>query len=174
MTIVADHPGEKPTHLSSYGMVSVGHHLGLRLMVPPTISVVVPTLRRASQLSVLLESLVLQSRAPDFEVVVVDNDSAGSARLVAERFSHQLPLHNVIEPRPGLAFARNRLVAESRGAFLAFIDDDERADAGWLRALHAAALASGADAVFGTTRYRFSAEVPAWIILRASSISASA
>jgi succinoglycan biosynthesis protein ExoM len=58
---------------------------------------------------------------------------------------------------------RNRLVAESSGTFLAFIDDDERAGPDWLQALHDAALAFRADAVFGSKRFSFPAEVPAWI-----------
>jgi len=132
-------------------------------MAPPTISVLVPTLARPSQLTALLESLAGQLRAPDFEIVVVDNDPKGSARPVAGRFTERLPLFYVLEPRPGLAFARNRLVAESKGALLAFIDDDEQAGADWLHVLHGAAVAFGADAVFGSKRYRFPAEVPAWV-----------
>jgi succinoglycan biosynthesis protein ExoM len=132
-------------------------------MVPPTVSVLVPTLARPSGLAVLLESLMRQPCAPDFDIVVVDNDPTGSARPVADRFKERLPLLYVLEPRPGLAFARNRLVAESRGAFLAFIDDDERADPDWLRALHDATLVFRADASFGSKRYSFPAEVPAWI-----------
>jgi len=132
-------------------------------MAPPTISILLPTLARPSGLAALLESLARQSHAPDFDIVVVDNDAAGSARPVADRFQERLPLRYVREPRPGLAFARNRLVAESRGLFLAFIDDDERAGPDWLRALYDAALAFRADAVFGAKRYAFPAEVPAWI-----------
>jgi len=132
-------------------------------MAPPIISVLVPTLARPAQLTALLESLARQLHAPDFEIVVVDNDPKASARPVAGRFAGRLPLFYVPEPRPGLAFARNRLVAESRGAFLAFVDDDERAGPLWLNALHAAAVAHGADAVFGSIGYRFPAEVPAWI-----------
>lgn len=141
----------------------MAHYSGPRLTAPPTISVLVPTLARPFQLTALLESLARQLRAPDFEIVVVDNDPKGSARPVADRFTERLPLFYVLEPRRGLAFARNRLVAESRGTFLAFIDDDERAGPDWLTALHAAAMAYGADAVFGARRYRFPAEVPAWI-----------
>ncbi|MFO1058501.1 MAG: glycosyltransferase family 2 protein [Dongiaceae bacterium] len=129
----------------------------------PVVSVLIPTLARPAQLAALLESLSAQVNAPDFEIVLVDNDAAGSAQAVARRFEGRLPLRYVLEPRPGLASARNRLVAESRGAFLAFVDDDERAAPGWLGAHLEAALAYGADAVFGAKRYAFPATVPGWI-----------
>jgi succinoglycan biosynthesis protein ExoM len=132
-------------------------------MASPLISVLVPTLGRPTRLQALLQSIAAQDDPPDFDVVVVDNDPAGSARPVVEAFQAQLPLAYVLEPRRGLAFARNRLVCESRGAFLAFIDDDERATPGWLHAYHQAVLAFGGDALFGSKRYAFPPEVPAWI-----------
>jgi glycosyltransferase involved in cell wall biosynthesis len=132
-------------------------------MTPPAISVLVPTLARPARLAGLLESLTGQADAPAFEVVVVDNDPAGSARPVTRAFETRLPLRYVPEPRPGLSSARNRLVQESRGALLAFIDDDARAVQGWLAAHHRAALDCGADGVFGPTRYVFPDGVPGWI-----------
>ena len=52
----------------------------------------------------------------------------------------------VLEPRPGLNFARNRAIAEARGALLAFLDDDVVVDRHWRRGL-AEAVGENPDAV---------------------------
>jgi GT2 family glycosyltransferase len=65
---------------------------------------------------------------------VVDNapSDADTRRLVARRYPR---FRYVEEPRPGLDWARNRAVLESRGEIVAFTDDDVSVDRGWVRAL---------------------------------------
>jgi len=48
-----------------------------------TVSLCIATYRRQERLAAVLEDLARQTRLPD-EVVVVDNDGAGSARAVVE------------------------------------------------------------------------------------------
>src|SRR5471032_84020 len=98
------------------------------------VSVCVSTRARPAGLEILLGSLAAQRDAPPFEVVVIDNDLAGSARPVADRFADCLTIVYDVEPVPGVSTARNRSVARSRAPLLAFIDDDERAEPGWLAA----------------------------------------
>jgi len=106
----------------------------------PGISVVVCTRDRTHNLARCLESL-LALRYPSFEVIVVDNAPATDATMAlvaalhSERPRAEAVLRYVREPAPGLDWARNRGVQESRHGIVAFTDDDVRADEGWLAAL---------------------------------------
>lgn len=117
------------------------------------VAIIVPTLRRPESLERALRSLFAQTGVGDrvSEIVVVDNDPAGSARTGVEllRGLAPWPLVYVHAPRPGVATARNAGLAQTRAALIAFLDDDEAASTGWLAALLKAHEATGADAVFG-------------------------
>lgn len=97
------------------------------------LSVAIPTFRRPGMLGECLDSLLPQLQ-DGVELLVVDNDPAGSARATVERYAEPR-LRYVHEPRPGVVQARNRAVAESAGQHLGFIDDDEIARPGWVAAL---------------------------------------
>jgi len=124
------------------------------------VSVCVATRGRPAGLETLLTSLLKQRGAPNFDVVVIDNDPAGSARPVVERFAGRLQTTYDIEPIPGVASARNRSVAISRAPLLAFIDDDERAEAGWLAALHEKMSDPTVTAAIGVVTFEFDEDVP--------------
>jgi hypothetical protein len=122
--------------------------------VTPLLTIAVPTFRRPDMLRGCIGSLLPQlpedGRA---ELLVVDNDPAGSAAAVTESLAHP-GLRYVREPRPGVVHGRNRAVAEAGGRYLGFIDDDELALPGWVDALlrHAG---MGVAASFGIVRPRY-------------------
>lgn len=75
--------------------------------------------------------------ATRIELIVVDNDIAGTARSTVEEFAanNPVPVTYAIEPRRGLAEVRNHGIelALERGArWLAFIDDDSQPRPDWL------------------------------------------
>lgn len=124
------------------------------------VSIVIPTYRRPEMLRRAIHScLVQQGVAAPFEIVVVDNDAAGSARdaVAAIAAEGAVPLRYIAEPRPGISHARNAGVAAAGGRYLAFLDDDEEAVPGWLAAFLAAIVEAGSDAVVGPVRPRFPA-----------------
>ncbi|HUO23934.1 MAG TPA: glycosyltransferase family 2 protein [Caulobacteraceae bacterium] len=132
-------------------------------MAGPTVSVVIPTQRRAEPLTLAAGS-VLRQQGVDFtrvELVIADNDQAPSARAVAERLAAQAPcpVRYVHEPRPGVANVRNAALAQARGELIAFLDDDEEAPPHWLAELLSAMQAHGSDVVFGPVRGRAPAGV---------------
>jgi glycosyltransferase involved in cell wall biosynthesis len=97
-----------------------------------SLTVAVCTRDRPQQLTRTLESLARQ-RHRDFDVVVVDNaPTTEETAAVVDRFSSRLPVRCVVEPRPGLSRAKNRALREASGDFVAYIDDDEVADPGWV------------------------------------------
>ena len=96
----------------------------------PRVSVVIPTHHRPELLARALES-VLQQTYTDFEVVVVDDSGLGTeAQLKAQASVWSEPrdtrvVYLVNESSFGGAQARNVGIRQSRGEFVAFLDDDE-------------------------------------------------
>ncbi len=129
------------------------------------ISVCISTYRRPS-LERTLQSLSTQ-RLPDgasLEIVVVDNDPAGSAREVVERMAiGPFPMRYVVEPRKGLSIARNRTLEIAQGDWFALIDDDEVAASAWLFELFECAQRFRADAVIGAVRPEFEGPPLQWV-----------
>lgn len=128
------------------------------------ISVCIATYRRTDRLALLLDDLARQTLLPD-EVVVVDNDAGGSARAVVEAQRARAPyaLRYDIQPERNIARTRNLTVALAGGAWLAFIDDDERARPEWLERLVAAAREFGADCILAPVEPQVPEHAPAWI-----------
>jgi succinoglycan biosynthesis protein ExoM len=129
------------------------------------VSVCIATYRRPDRLRMLLADLAAQQLAP-LEIVVVDNDAAESACEVVEerrRLSTGYPVYYDVQPEKNISLTRNRTVAMANGEWLAFIDDDERAPAAWLRTLADAARAHAADGVLGPVVPVLPATAPAWI-----------
>ena len=131
--------------------VSVGVCLQCRAMTAPSpdVTVLVPTYRRPQRLRRLLAALVEQTAPFDWELLVVDNDPAGSARQVVEgvRPAFDVPIRYVIEGELGAVHARNRGLRETGGRVVAMLDDDVVPRPGWLATVCAPVLdgvASGA------------------------------
>lgn len=122
-----------------------------------------PTVRRPAGLAVAVRSLLAQEGVAgrELEVVVVDNDPAGSAEAYVRGVAAEapFPVRYVHAPEPGVANARNAAVAAAGGELIAFLDDDEEAPPGWLASLLDAQARFGADVVFGPVRGRAPAHV---------------
>lgn len=130
------------------------------------ISICLCTFRRPALLDQLLSELARQNydglRA---EIVVVDNDAAGSGLVVVDNWRTRMPipLHSDQEPTPNIALARNAAVRKSQGEFILFIDDDESPEPDWVQHMMATQRANDADAVIGPVGPRYPAGVAEWI-----------
>jgi glycosyltransferase involved in cell wall biosynthesis len=115
------------------------------------ISVIICTRNRAASLDRALRSAALL-RVPEglaWELIVVDNGSSDNTPGVVAAFVDRLPIRHVFEPLAGLSHARNRGVAEAKGALICWTDDDVELDPEWLIAYHEAARAFPDAAFFG-------------------------
>jgi succinoglycan biosynthesis protein ExoM len=129
------------------------------------LTVCVATYRRTDRLYAALTDLARQQHPPQ-QVVVVDNDAAGSARPVIERLTaEQVPfrIDYDIQAERNIAMTRNRTVALAHGEWIAFIDDDERAPEAWLSQLQEAAAQYEADGVLGPVQPQLPEAAPGWI-----------
>ncbi len=121
-----------------------------------SVSVVIATFRRPGPLLLAARSVLAQEGIVpgDIELIIVDNDPAGSAAPVFDELVRQASIktHLVHVREPGVARARNAGVAAARGEFIVFLDDDEEAPPTWLAALLRIQAETSADVVFGPVR----------------------
>ncbi len=131
----------------------------------PVVSVVLCTLNRRALLEGALDALVRQQDAPAYEVLLVDNGSTDGTAVLADAVRRRFPsLRYLLEPRRGLAHARNAGVALARGAYIAFTDDDVRVAPDWVRTIaDAFAAAPRAACVGGPVLPQWPAAPPAWL-----------
>lgn len=134
----------------------------------PEISVCICTFKRADFLLRLLKALERQKTegAFTFSVVITDNDSTESARPVVEKFTRNSSLAVIygVETQQNIALARNRALTHAAGSYIAFIDDDEFPEPGWLMTLLQACQQYKSDGVLGPVRPHFEDSPPPWII----------
>lgn len=133
----------------------------------PRITAAICTHERYDLLPGAVESALAQSLPPgSFEVIVVDNspDAARSAREAAA-FADRAALRWYHEARPGLSNARNVAARHARAPVIAYLDDDARADPGWLAAIAECFDAYGPDlkVVGGRIRPWWGAPRPDWL-----------
>ncbi|UDF13120.1 glycosyltransferase family 2 protein [Antiquaquibacter oligotrophicus] len=125
--------------------------------------IAIATYNRAAELEALLSSLDPQAAALGADVVVVDNDAAGSARSIAE--ASPVVTRYVIEPEPGIAQARNRGLDEfdERYDVIIFVDDDEIAHTDWLQQHLDYLQSSGSDITLGAVYTEIPDDAPRWL-----------
>jgi succinoglycan biosynthesis protein ExoM len=137
------------------------------MATPMWTAIAVTTRLRADSLSNLLQALAGDyGEQVDIGLVVIDNDSLGSAKSVVEaiRPAFRGPVTYSVEPRQGYASARNAAITAAAGAdFVAFIDDDEIPELGWLAKLHQAREEFAADVVAGAVVSDLPLEAPEWL-----------
>ncbi|WP_284735699.1 glycosyltransferase family 2 protein [Dongia deserti] len=109
------------------------------------LSVIVCTRDRPDALERCLASLVAQENPPG-QIIVVDNSKGRTAEAVTAQVAGVEYVH---EPRPGLSVARNAGIRASRGALIAFTDDDVEVASSWTAEIARALSSAGVEAVTG-------------------------
>lgn len=93
----------------------------------PLITIAICSYNRREYLADTLNDVnQFQAKPGDAEVVVVNNNSTDDTAAMLEEFewTSPLPLRTFVETNQGLSHARNRAIAEAKGRFVLFLDDD--------------------------------------------------
>jgi glycosyltransferase involved in cell wall biosynthesis len=132
----------------------------------PWITVAICTRNRAGLLREAVRS-VLPQLGHDAELLLVDNASTDETAAWAQQCAGTDPrIRFLSHTQPGLSQARNRALAEARGSWVLFLDDDATARAGWLDAYRQFVQnpsVARAAAVGGRVYPRYEKPPPVWI-----------
>jgi glycosyltransferase involved in cell wall biosynthesis len=90
----------------------------------PIISVVIPTRNRYALLNRAVQS-VLKQTFDDFEILVVDDASSDNTHSVIEKIKDGRINYILLEDKSGGSKARNIGIENSKGKYIAFLDDDD-------------------------------------------------
>jgi glucosyl-dolichyl phosphate glucuronosyltransferase len=139
---------------------------------PAAIGVIIATYNRADLLQECLAHLARQSFAEGDEVIVVDNASSDRTQAVLrdQQRAFPVPLHILLETKPGKSHALMAALRRTRCDILAFTDDDVNVEAGWLNAIRVAMTAAGEGGqpvvlVGGPVEPRWERRAPFWLKL---------
>jgi glycosyltransferase involved in cell wall biosynthesis len=91
-------------------------------MSDPRVSVIIPAFNGEKYIGETIQSILAQTHRP-LEVLVVDDGSTDRTAEIVQRFGE--PVRYIRQENAGTAAARNRAVAESRGEFIALLDQDD-------------------------------------------------
>ena len=128
-------------------------------------TVVICTHERVGIVNRTIAAALSEAAACGADVLAIDNASRdGTPALLADLARRHAPVLRVAhEPVLGLSAARNRGLAEARGAVAAFLDDDAVPRPGWLAALLEPFGAPEIACVGGRIVPCFSSPPPLWL-----------
>lgn len=90
----------------------------------PKYSVIIPIYNRPEEIVELLDSLTLQSRKDEIEVIIVEDGSGKPCEKEIECYHKELDLKYIYQDNAGPGAARNRGAKEAAGDYLIFFDSD--------------------------------------------------
>lgn len=97
------------------------------------ITVVVCSYNRANLLKIALDSLVQQSASvDDFDIIAVDNNSTDNTKSILDSYSQLKNFRAINELEIGLSAARNKGLNMTNSQYVAYLDDDAKADSNWI------------------------------------------
>jgi len=103
------------------------------------LSIIIPVYNDPEGLRDTLSSMTDQEGAPEYEVIVVDNDSTDSTPNVIEEFEQEYPdvVKGYSETKVQSSYAaRNTGIKHANGDITAFIDADVTVDQSWIAELY--------------------------------------
>jgi len=87
-------------------------------------SLIIPVYNRPNEIDELLDSLVKQTYANNFEVIVVEDGSVNSSEEVIKKYSKKLNLHYFFKENTGAGLSRNFGMQKASGNYFIIFDSD--------------------------------------------------
>ncbi len=132
------------------------------------ITVCICTYKRPLMLEKLITALQQQRTNGLFtySAVIVDNDCNESARNAVLKLSinSSFAIEYYVVPEQNIALARNKAIEKAKGAYIAFIDDDEWPPQNWLVTLFMTINQYMVDGVLGPVQAQYEIQPPNWIV----------
>ena len=120
------------------------------MKMKPDVSIVVSTYNRAKTLVSTMDSLLDQRDFPNYEVVVVDNNSMDETRELVCNYAHKSQrVRYVFEKKQGLSYGRNTGISAAESDLIAFTDDNVRANPDWVQQIQLASMERPDYGIFG-------------------------
>ena len=130
------------------------------------ISFIICTYNREKYIYECLYRLTKNNYWSEWEIVLVNNNSTDGTAAECKRFEEDFPTLNYqyfVEKNQGLSFARNRGIAEAKGDWLVFLDDDAMVEDDYVvRLLENIEIYPEAGAFGGKIEPFFEDEEPNW------------
>lgn len=134
------------------------------VMSPVDLSVIIPTRDRPRLLADCLDTLAVQASSGEIEVIVVDDGSREPlGPVVSAVTSERIRFRCVRMEGAGLCAGRNRGVAESTGAVVAFLDDDTLVTPVWCEAVIGAFRNLKCEGLAGRILLQYEGPRPRWL-----------
>jgi succinoglycan biosynthesis protein ExoM len=134
------------------------------MTAPLDLTISIATYDRNVLLAETIRSCIDQTNALGltYEIVVTDNhpDALGKTVVDAMAPASPVPIRYIQETARNMSVLRNASIADARGTYLAFVDDDEFADPHWTDELVGALRRTGADIAVGRRLAVFNAGRP--------------
>lgn len=103
------------------------------------VSIIICTYNREKYLGETLERLAANVFDGEWELLLIDNNCTDSTPAICKAFAAKYPatpFRYVVEEKQGLSHARNRGMAEAKGDWLLFLDDDAFVEPDYLSRLN--------------------------------------
>lgn len=135
---------------------------------PPIISLVICTYNNADSLAITLQQLLAQTTVAkdQVEIILVDNNSPDNTRQICQDFIQQssIAASYIFEARQGLSHARNTGVANARGEYILFTDDDADIPPEWLGTYLQYIARSHPDCLYSRINIIWDKDKPWWFL----------
>ena len=130
------------------------------------VSIIIPTLNRATSLQITLSSIVAQQHAScEYEVIVIDNGSTDHTKTICTEAKNRIVNFTYYyDEEPGMLTGRHKGASLAKGKILSFIDDDVELNPTWVQGVTKAfEKFPHTSIVSGPSLAKYQVYPPAWL-----------